>query len=337
MTEPMLTVADLHVTFSRRIGLTLRPAHVRAVNGVDLSIRRGEALAVVGESGSGKSTLARAVLRLVPASGSIRFDGRDLAGLSERGLRRVRPQLQMVFQDPYSSLNPMMTVAKAIGEPLLVHRGLRGSAARAEARELLELVELQDHFLDRYPDQLSGGQRQRVAIARAIAPRPSLLVLDEAVSALDVSTQNKILVLLNRLRAELDLAFLFISHNLAVVEHVADTVAVMYLGRVVEQGPTAEVFGSPRHPYTRALLSAVPVPDPRLQRSRERIVLQGEVPSPLRLPSGCPFHTRCPDRMEICRTTVPLARRVGGATVSCHLDLPPASVLAPRSVSVAQE
>lgn len=312
----LLDVRNLHVDFSRRIGVQLRPTVVRAVNGVDLQIAAGETLAIAGESGSGKSTLARAVMRLVAAQGSVRFDGVELLGLSERALRPIRPRLQIVFQDPYSSLNPMMSVADLLDEPLRFHSSLDSSARLRRAGELLELVELGRGYLQRYPDELSGGQRQRVALARAIACDPALLVLDEAVSALDVSTQNKIIGLLESLQAQLGMAYLFISHNLAVVEHIADRVAVMYLGQVVEQASAEQLFATPQHPYTKALLSAVPVPDPSVRV--ERIVLRGDIPSPAALPAGCSFHTRCPIAQDICRIEPPPLRVVEDHHVLCH-------------------
>ena len=322
MSAPLLEVRDLHVHFSLRGGLLRRPRTLRAVNGVNLRLDAGETLAVVGESGSGKSTLARAVMRLVdPASGSIVLDGEDITALDGAALRRVRPKLQMVFQDPYSSLDPSMISGDVVGEPLAVHGVAAGDERDARVQQLLEQVGLGRYHMARYPHEFSGGQRQRIAIARAIALQPKLLVLDEAVSALDVSTQNQILNLLEDLREELGIAYLFISHDLGVVEHIAHRVAVTYLGRIVEEGPTERLFARCAHPYTQALLSAVPVPNPRVQRSRQRIVLPGDMPSPLSPPSGCPFNSRCPHVMDVCRREMPAHTAVdGGGTVACHLQ-----------------
>lgn len=321
MTAPLLTVTDLEVTF-RILGGLLRPTrNLRAVNGVSFHIEPGETLAVVGESGSGKSTVARAVMRLLePSAGSIHLDGDDISAMKGEALRRIRPKLQMVFQDPYSSLDPSMIITDVVGEPLTVHGVATGAERDRRVQDLLEQVGLGRYHMNRYPHEFSGGQRQRIAIARAIALQPKLLVLDEAVSALDVSTQNQILNLLEDLRRELGIAYLFISHDLGVVEHIADRVAVTYLGRIVEEGPTERIFAKPAHPYTEALLSAVPVPNPRIQRSRQRIVLPGDVPSPLAPPTGCPFHTRCLHVMDVCRGEMPSHEPVAdGGSVACYL------------------
>jgi len=321
MTAPLLSVENLEVTFKIRGGL-LRPTRkLKAVNGVSFHIAPGETLAVVGESGSGKSTVARAVMRLLePSAGRIDLDGDDITAMKGEALRRIRPKLQMVFQDPYSSLDPSMIIADVVGEPLTVHGVATGAERDRRVQDLLELVGLGRYHMNRYPHEFSGGQRQRIAIARAIALKPKLLVLDEAVSALDVSTQNQILNLLEDLRRELGIAYLFISHDLGVVEHIADRVAVTYLGRIVEEGPTERIFAKPAHPYTEALLSAVPVPNPRIQRSRRRIVLPGDVPSPLAPPSGCPFHNRCPHVMDVCKTNMPLHTPIaGGGNAACYL------------------
>ena len=321
MSTPLLSVRDLEVTFRLRGGL-LRPTRLlRAVNGVSFDIAPGETLAVVGESGSGKSTIARAVMRLLePSSGRIHLDGDDVTALKGEALRRIRPKLQMVFQDPYSSLDPSMIIADVVGEPLVVHGRARGADLERRVQGLLEHVGLGRYHMNRYPYEFSGGQRQRIAIARAIALEPKLLVLDEAVSALDVSTQNQILNLLEDLRSELGIAYLFISLDLGVVEHIADRVAVTYLGRIVEEGPAERIFSAPAHPYTEALLSAVPVPNPRIQRSRQRIVLPGDIPSPLAPPAGCPFHTRCPHVMDVCKTAMPAHTPIdGGGSAACFL------------------
>jgi len=318
---PLLQVSGLRVVFQLGGGLLTRRRDLVAVNGVDFEVAAGETLAVVGESGSGKSTIARAVMRLVEArAGSIRLDGDELTALQGAALRRVRPKLQMVFQDPYSSLDPSKLIRDVVGEPLIVHRRASGAELNQRVRELLEQVGLGAYHLDRYPYEFSGGQRQRIAIARAIALAPQLLVLDEAVSALDVSTQNQILNLLEDLRRERGMAYLFISHDLGVVQHIADRVAVTYLGRIVETGPTERIFASPAHPYTQALLAAVPVPDPVVQRRRRHQPLAGDIPSPLAPPPGCPFHTRCPHALPQCASMLPPHRPVaGGGSAACHL------------------
>lgn len=322
MSEPLLKVSDLRVEFRLRSGLFSPAVKLKAVNGVSFEIAAGETLAVVGESGSGKSTMARAVMRLVPlAGGQVELDGEDISGLEGEDLRKIRRKMQMVFQDPYSSLDPSMIIADVVGEPLTVHGVVAGADRDRKVQELLEQVGLGRYHMTRYPYEFSGGQRQRIAIARAIALEPKLLVLDEAVSALDVSTQNQILNLLEDLRRESGIAYLFISHDLGVVEHIADNVAVTYLGRIVEQGPTERIFANYAHPYTEALLSAVPLPNPKTQRTRKRIVLEGDVPSPVNPPSGCAFHNRCPRVMDVCRTTVPEHTSVeGGGSVACHLQ-----------------
>jgi oligopeptide/dipeptide ABC transporter ATP-binding protein len=301
--------------FARR-GLT-----IRAVDGVDLRIEPGETLGLVGESGCGKSTLGNAVLGIVrPTGGTVVFQGTDLAGLDADGLRRARRHMQMIFQDPYASLNPRMRVGESVGEPLLVRGLLRGSALRARVGSLLELVGLDASHLDRYPHEFSGGQRQRVGIARALALEPKLVVCDEPVSALDVSVRSQILNLLVDLQRRLGIAYLFISHDLSVVRHVSDRVAVMYLGRIVERAARDTLFARPLHPYTEALMSAIPLPDPRRQRSRPPIVLRGELPRPTETPAGCPFHTRCPLVSDVCRRTAPtLDEKAPGQFVSCHL------------------
>jgi peptide/nickel transport system ATP-binding protein len=320
--DPLLDVRDLRVVFRIGGGLLSPKRDLVAVNGVSFSIAAGETLAVVGESGSGKSTIARAVMRLVePASGSVLLDGDDLTALSGSALRRLRPKLQMVFQDPYSSLDPSKLIRDTVAEPLIVHGRLAGADLDRKVQDLLEQVGLGRYHMNRYPYEFSGGQRQRIAIARAIALEPKLLVLDEAVSALDVSTQNQILNLLEDLRRDRQIAYLFISHDLGVVQHIADRVAVTYLGRIVETGPAERIFARPTHPYTEALLAAVPVPNPAQQRARRHRPLAGDIPSPLAPPPGCPFHTRCPQAMAVCATRMPDHTPVaGGGTVACHLQ-----------------
>ncbi len=317
----LVEATDVSVTF--RSGRLFSPNRaVRAVNGASLRVDRGETLGLVGESGSGKSTLGRALLNLVPVeSGRVTFDGTELTALGGRELRRMRRRMQMVFQDPYSSLDPSATVAASIAEPLRVHEGVSARRAWPRARELLDLVGLRPSHSHRYPHEFSGGQRQRVAIARALALNPQLIVCDEAVSALDVSTQNQVITLLEELRTRFELAYLFIAHDLAVVRHIAHRVAVMYLGHIVETGPTARVYERPAHPYTQALLSAIPVPDPNHGRGRERILLRGDLPDPAHPPPGCPFSTRCSHVMDICREEAPPTTPIaGGGEVACHLQ-----------------
>ncbi len=315
----LLEVTDLVKTFDLRGQLLSRSTvTVQAVSGVSFEVGRGETLSLVGESGCGKSTTARCVLRLVePDSGSIRFDGTELTGLKTEELRRMRRRFQMVFQDPQASLNPRMTVHDLLAEPLQVH-GIEGSAD-ARVRELLDLVQLPASAASRYPHQFSGGQRQRIGVARALAVGPELLVLDEPVSALDVSIQAEIIRLLERLRSELDLGFLFIAHDLSVVRHISDRVAVMYLGRIVETGTADQVYGASAHPYSQALLSAAPIPDPLIEKGRRRIVLEGEPPTPTDPPSGCRFRTRCWKATDICAEVVPELVDPGvGHAVACH-------------------
>ena len=294
---------------------------VHAVDGVSFSIAEGETLGLVGESGSGKSTVARLVTRLLDADeGSLQFSGTDLFALKGRALRERRRDFQMVFQDPRSSLDPLMSVASVIEEALRIHTDLDSRQRRTQAGDLLERVGLSSQHLDRRPNELSGGQRQRIAIARALAVGARLLVCDEAVSALDVSVQAQVVNLLQDLQAELGLSYLFIAHDLAVVHQISHRIAVMYLGQIVEQGPAEQVWEQPKHPYTEALLSAIPEAHPQRQRKRERIVLQGDIPNPAEPPSGCRFHTRCPYAMEICRTEVPQVFRArDGTLAACHL------------------
>jgi oligopeptide/dipeptide ABC transporter ATP-binding protein len=295
---------------------------VRAVDGVSLSVAPGEVVGLVGESGSGKTTLGRCVTRLVPiTSGSVRVNGVDISTLSRRRLRPLRRDFNIVFQDPASSLNPRLTVGDIVSEPLRLHRLGSRTARAARVHELLESVGLRPELVRRYPHELSGGQRQRVSLARALSAGPSLLVADEPTSALDVSVQAAVLNLIGRLQADLGFACLFVTHDLASVEFLAQRVAVMYLGVLVEVANRESLFAAPRHPYTQALLSAAPIPDPRIQRGRRRIVLSGEVPSPISPPSGCRFHPRCPVAVPECSRVTPALRRVGssGELVACHL------------------
>ena len=317
MTE-LLRVTDLTKHFVAREG----KASIRAVDGVSLAVESGETLGVVGESGCGKSTLGRTILRLVePTSGNIVFDGADLLSLGAADLRAKRREMQMIFQDPFASLDPRLTVGAIVAEPLVIH-GIGDRESRRQAvLELLETVGLETDAIKRYPHEFSGGQRQRIGIARAVALRPRLIIADEPVSALDVSIQSQILNLLVELRQRFGLSYIFISHDLAVVEHVSDTVAVMYLGRIVETASAEELFARPSHPYTEALISAVPQTDP--EQRGNRLVLKGEMPNPENPPPGCPFHPRCPKAMDVCRTTPPVETAIGTEArphlIRCHL------------------
>ncbi|MZD04456.1 ATP-binding cassette domain-containing protein [Streptomyces sp. SID5785] len=315
MSTPVLELTALERHFASPGGT------VRAADGVTLTVGRGEVLGLVGESGSGKSTVGRCAVRLdEPTGGTVRINGTDVTTLSRRALRPLRKDFHLVFQDPSSSLDPRMTVGAIVAEPLRLHRIATGEAARARVAALLAQVGLRPEHADRHPHELSGGQRQRVSIARALSVEPDLLVADEPTSALDVSVQASVLNLLADLQRERGFGCLFITHDLAAVEFLADRIAVMYLGQIVEQAPTRELFADPRHPYTQALLSAAPVPDPVTQRSRRRIVLSGELPSPLAPPPGCRFHTRCPLATDRCRTEIPALRTLpDGREVSCHL------------------
>ena len=294
---------------------------VKAVDDVSFTIKRGETLGLVGESGCGKTTTGRCILQLYPVtSGRVVFDGTDLARVKGEQLRRMRRHMQLIFQDPFASLDPRMTAGATIGEPLLVHKIARGGDYRRRVTELLDMVELDPTVATRYPHEFSGGQRQRLGIARALAVNPDFIVCDEAVSALDVSIQAQIITLLMKLREELNLTYLFIAHDLAVVRNISDRVAVMYLGKIVEVTTSDQLYSNPRHPYTISLLSAVPIPDPVVDRTRVRIVLEGDVPSPMNPPGGCPFHTRCPHVTDICRREVPPLKKVGDDHLaSCHL------------------
>jgi oligopeptide transport system ATP-binding protein len=322
---PLVEVSGLRKYFPVHGGLFGGAVNqVRAVEDVSFTINKGETLGLVGESGCGKTTVGRMALRLLePTQGSVRFAGSDLASLDRKSLRQMRRRMQIVFQDPYSSLNPRITVGDAIGEPLRVHGLARGADVERRVIALLERVGLPGSYRSRYPHEFSGGQRQRVCIARALALGPEFIVCDEAVSALDISIQAQILNLLSDLQDEYGLTYLFISHNLNVVRHIADRIAVMYLGKLVEIADADRLFTAPQHPYTRALLSANPVPDPDVPLAP--VLLQGELPSPLDPPAGCRFHTRCPNVFEPCRTVVPEARLIAGADPShahqvwCHL------------------
>jgi oligopeptide transport system ATP-binding protein len=327
----LLEVRDLKVHFPIRRGLLQRTVgHVKAVDGLSFEVEAGTTLGLVGESGCGKSTTGRGILRLVePTAGTVRLDGEDIRSLSAGALRSARREMQMIFQDPYASLNPRMTVLDIVAEPLLTHRLVKSKADQvAKVGALMEQVGLAPAYMRRYPHEFSGGQRQRIGIARAIALRPKLIIADEPVSALDVSIQAQILNLMVELQKQMGLAYVFVAHDLAVVRHLCQEIAVMYLGRIVERAPTDRLFKSPTHPYTQALLAAIPVPDPAVERKRRHVVLEGEVPSPIKPPPGCHFHTRCPVAIDKCATEVPvLTRRGDGHWVSCHLDVPPAPVV----------
>lgn len=320
--DPLLEVTDLVVHFPIKSGILVdrEVATVHAVDGVSLTLHEGETLGLVGESGCGKSTLCRAILQLVsPTSGSVRFAGDELVGRSRRDLRPLRRELQMIFQDPFASLNPRKRVGQIIGDPIELHGLARGAELKRRVLELLERVGLQAEHYNRFPHEFSGGQRQRIGIARALALQPKLIIADEPVSALDVSVQAQIINLLEELQDEFGLSYLFVAHDLGVVRHVSDRVAVMYLGKVVETSASDALYRSPLHPYTNALLSAVPIPDPRRNSERERITLEGDVPSPIDPPPGCRFHTRCASATDVCRTEEPaLAELAPGHFAACH-------------------
>ena len=320
-TSPLVEVEDLGVRFAVG-GMPWNRTYLHAVKDASFTIGRGETLGLVGESGSGKSTTGRAMLRLVDVhSGTVRLEGDDVAEAKGKQLRSMRKRMQMVFQDPYSSLDPSMVVGDSIAEPLQTHTSMSRSERLDSVKDLLEKVGLSAAHAERYPYEFSGGQRQRVAIARAIALQPELVVMDEAVSALDVSTQNQVINLVESLRDEFGLAYLFIAHDLSVVRHISNRVAVMYLGEIVEIGPTERVYNHPAHPYTEALLSAVPVPDPKIQRTRERVILTGDLPDPTNPPNGCTFHNRCQYAMDVCREErPPLVAIHDGGEVRCHLQ-----------------
>jgi oligopeptide transport system ATP-binding protein len=320
--DNLVEVRDLKMYFPVTSGVVFQKkvADVKAVDGVSFSIKRGETLGLVGESGCGKTTTGRALLQLYkPTSGEVIFDGEDLTKLKSSSIRGFRKRMQMIFQDPYSSLNPRQTCGSIVGEPLLVHKMVNSkNEYREQVEELLTVVGLSPHMMNRYPHEFSGGQRQRIGVARALAVKPSLIVCDEPVSALDVSIQAQVINLLEGLQEKFNLTYLFIAHDLSVVRHISDRIAVMYLGKIVELADRAEIYENPIHPYTKALLSAVPIPDPEIDSKRERVILYGDVPSPLNPPSGCVFHPRCPISINECSQAMPEFRNMGNDHwVSC--------------------
>ncbi len=324
--DVLLEVKDLKMYFPITKGIIIQRkiADVKAVDGISFSINRGETLGLVGESGCGKSTTGRAILQLYrPTAGSVKFEGKELTQMRGETLRRQRREMQMIFQDPYASLNPRLTVGNIVGEPLEVHNLAKGKEKQERVQELLKLVGLNPYFVNRYPHEFSGGQRQRIGIARALAVNPKFIVADEPISALDVPIQAQIVNLLEDLQSDLGLTYLFIAHDLSMVRHISDRVAVMYLGKIVELTDHETLYDEPLHPYTQALLSAVPIPDPYIEEKRQRIVLEGDVPSPTNPPSGCNFRTRCPRVMDICAEKDPVWKNMGTPEkehwVACHL------------------
>jgi len=320
--EVLLDVRHLKQYFPVTRGLIIQKkiADIKAVDDISFQVHRGETLGLVGESGCGKTTTGRSILQLNDiTSGEVLYEGVDLTKLKPSQMRPIRRKMQLIFQDPYASLNPRMSVGEIIGEPLVVHNLSRGRELRERVEEIMRIVGLNPYFASRYPHEFSGGQRQRIGIARALAVEPDFIVCDEPISALDVSIQAQIINLLEELQEEFDLTYLFIAHDLSVVRHISDRVAVMYLGKLVEVASRAEIYENPLHPYTKALLSAVPIPDPAVEARRERILLTGDVPSAMRPPPGCNFHTRCPIAIDYCKQALPELREVGGNhLVACH-------------------
>ena len=323
--KTLVDVRDLKMHFPLTQGLFRQRVigYVRAVDGVSFSIERGQTLGLVGESGSGKTTIGRTIVRLYkPTAGQILFGDKDLARMDGEELRLARQRVQMIFQDPFASLNPRFTIGSLIAEPMYIYKVASGAEIRERTAELLRVVGLRPEYIDRYPHEFSGGQRQRIAVARALSINPEFVIADEPVSALDVSIRAQVLNLLQRLQKQFNLTYLFVSHDLGVVRHVADRIAVMYLGRIVELADRDELYAAPKHPYTKALLSAVPIPDPQIEKRRQRIILSGDLPSPINIPSGCRFHTRCPMAQEICREVEPVYEAKEGREhyAACHFS-----------------
>ena len=321
--DVLVDVRGLKKYFSVTKGVIFqtKAGEIKAVDGVSFQIMKGETLGLVGESGCGKTTIGRCILQLYkPTDGQVIFEGQDLTTLKGNEMRPLRRRLQVIFQDPYSSLNPRMTVGNVVEEPLVIHKMGNRKERRERVRELFQVVGLNPYMVDRYPHEFSGGQRQRIGIARALVVTPSFIVCDEPISALDVSIQAQVINLLQELQVQFNLTYLFIAHDLSVVRHISDRVAVMYLGKIVEITDRDRLYQTPLHPYTKALLSAVPIPDPAVEAKRERIILTGDVPSPLNPPSGCSFHPRCPFAMDVCKEVTPQLKDTGdGHTVACHL------------------
>ncbi len=323
--KTLLEVHDLKMHFPLTRGILLQRVfgYVRAVDGVSFSIERGKTLGLVGESGSGKTTIGRTIIRLYkPTAGEILFNQQDLAQLNGEPLRQIRQNIQMIFQDPFASLNPRFTIGSLVSEPMHIYKMGTSKEIRERTEELLQIVGLRAEYIDRYPHEFSGGQRQRIVIARALSINPQFVIADEPVSALDVSIRAQILNLLQRLQQQFNLTYLFVSHDLSVVRHVADRIAVMYLGKFVEVADRDELYTAPKHPYTRALLSAVPIPDPQIEKKRQRIILAGDLPSPVNIPAGCRFHQRCPMAQQICREVEPTLDSKGGHEhyAACHFS-----------------
>lgn len=323
--KTLIDVRDLKMHFPLTQGIVLQRVigYVRAVDGISFTIKRGETLGLVGESGSGKTTIGRTMVRLYkPTAGQILFNDIDLAKLQGEQLRLMRQRVQMIFQDPFASLNPRFTIGSLISEPMHIYKTGSAKEIRERTIELLRVVGLRTEYVDRYPHEFSGGQRQRIAVARALSINPEFVIADEPVSALDVSIRAQVLNLLQRLQAQFNLTYLFVSHDLSVVRHVADRIAVMYLGKIVEMSDRDELYNAPKHPYTRALLSAVPIPDPQIEKRRQRVILSGDLPSPIKLPTGCRFHTRCPMAQDICREIEPAYEAKEGREhyAACHFS-----------------
>src|SRR6266851_4396556 len=323
--KTLVDVRDLKMHFPLAQGIIMQRVvgYVRAVDGVSFSIERGQTMGLVGESGSGKTTIGRTIVRLYkPTAGQILFEDKDLAKLDGEELRQIRQRVQMIFQDPYASLNPRYTIGSLIAEPMHIYKVASRAEIRERTAELLRVVGLRPEYIDRYPHEFSGGQRQRIAVARALSINPEFVIADEPVSALDVSIRAQVLNLLQRLQRQFNLTYLFVSHDLSVVRHVADRIAVMYLGKIVELSDRDELYAAPKHPYTKALLSAVPIPDPQIEKRRQRIILSGDLPSPINIPSGCRFHTRCPMAQNICREIEPVFEAKEGREhyAACHFS-----------------